>query len=404
MFAHDVNADGAMDLVVISEDHIGAYACTGRTMWARKVNIRLFDYLHHPSAIAGDMDGDGEAEVAYFTADDQLEILDGKTGAVEKTIPVQGKPVAMAIANLRGLGDRDILLQYSQTDLKAIRADDGTTLWETDEYRGIEHSPLRQADLDGDGLDEVAGASIIDHDGAKMNRWDLGGVYRAADSIVIADIVPGFPLEVALAEQRGAASHTDVVNHEGIVFRALNPWNWEDPDKLAVGDFDPRRPGLEIFNRSSGGDGTAPRGNEEPYSDEEAPWVLDADGTLICKYYVNDTKPPWWTGHGLEEICRIDWDGDDEDEIVGKERHRNGAGAIVDPITGKFKNTFRARAARIYAADVLGDYREEVIVLDEEGSVKVFWNDEANGNRPKARYWTQPHYRRQKQNWNYYSP
>ena len=36
--------------------------------------------------------------------------------------------------------------------------------------------------------------------------------------------------------------------------------------------------------------------------------------------------------------------------------------------------------------------------------VKIFWNDKANQGGTKARYWTQQHYRRQKQNWNYYSP
>ena len=132
--------------------------------------------------------------------------------------------------------------------------------------------------------------------------------------------------------------------------------------------------------------------------------MLDARGELIRKYYFSDYKPQWWTGHGLEEISRIDWDGDATDEIVGKERHTNGAGAIVDPITGEFKKIFPAKAVRIYAADILGDYREEVIIVDESGYVKVFWNDEANKNPPKPRYWTEQHYRRQKQNWSYYSP
>lgn len=277
-------------------------------------------------------------------------------------------------------------------------------LWDTEEYRGIEHSPLRQADLDGDGRDEVAGATIIDHDGKKMNPWDLGDVYLNMDSFVIADIVPGGPLEIALAEQRGAASHTDVVNPERIVFRSLNPWNWEDPDKLAVGDFDPARPGLEIFNRSSGGDGSAPRGDEEPFQYEEAPWVIDAQGQLLTKYYVNDKKPDWWTGHGLEEICRIDWDGDATDELVGKERHKSGAVAIFEALSGTFRAIFPAQAVRVYAADLFGDSREEVVIVDERGTLRIIANAEDNPNPPKPSPWSQQHYQRQKQNWNYYSP
>lgn len=402
LFVHDLNGDGLFDFVVTSEKHIGAYAHDGSALWVKSLDIKLWPYYHHPSAIAGDMDGDGKQEVAFLTSTG-ITIVDAATGVEEKALPC-GQANAMAIANLRGLGDRDAILQYSQTELRAIRLDDGSQLWQTDEYRGIEHSPLRQADLDGDGLDEVAGASIIDHDGTRMNSWDLGDTYRHMDSIVIADIVPGYPLEVALAEQRGARSHTVVVNPDRIVFRSLNPWNWEDPDKLAVGDFDPARPGLEAFNRSSGGDGTCPRGKEEPYKHEEGPWVLDAEGNLIAKYYLNDKKPPWWTGHGLEEICRIDWDGDGVDEIVGKERHKNGAGAIVNPMTGDFKEIFPGKATSIYAADIQGDYREEVITIDEDGYVKVFWNEAPNNNAPRPKYWMQQPYRRQKQNWNYYSP
>jgi hypothetical protein len=401
LFVHDLNSDGLFDFVITSDGHIGAYDSNGTKLWIRKCDIRLWDYSHHPSALAGDMDGDGAEEIAYLTSD-KIKIIDAATGTDEKTLPC-GEVKAMAIANLRGKGDRDVILQYSQTRIKAISLEDGSELWQSDEYRGIEHSPLRIADIDGDGLDEVAGASIIDHDGKRMNRWDLGKVYVSADSLVIADVVPGYPLEVVLAEQRGAHSHTDVVNPKKILFRSLNPWNWEDPDKLAVGDFDSNRAGLEIFNRSSGGDGTCPRGREEPFGSEECPWVIDSAGEPICKYYVNDNKPAWWTGHGLEEICRIDWDGDNEDEIVAKERHKNGAGAIVNPITGEFKKIFAGKAARIYAADIQGDSREEVIMLDESGVVKIFWNSNVNSNPPKPRYWKQQHYRRQKQNWNYYS-
>ncbi len=402
LFVHDLNGDGLFDFVVTSDNHIGAYDHNGNKLWVKNVNIKLWDFLHHPSAIAGDMDMDGKEEIAYLVGK-EIIIIDAATGAEEKKLPC-GKAEAMAIANLRRKGDTEVILQYSQTVIKAIRLDDGGQLWQSDEFRGIEHSPLRLADLDGDGLDEVAGTNIIDHDGRKMNSWDLQGVYLAADSIVIADIVPGYPLEVALAEQRGGDSHTDVVNSEKIVFRSLNPWNWEDPDKLAVGDFDSSRVGLEIFNRSSGGDGTCPRGKQEPFEDEVCPWVIDSAGETISKYYINDKKPSWWIGRGLEEICRIDWDGDAEDEIVAKERHINGAGAIINPITGEFKEIFPGKAVRIYAADIQGDYREEVIMIDEVGSVKVFWNRNVNNNPAKPRYWRQQHYRRQKQNWNYYSP
>ena len=132
--------------------------------------------------------------------------------------------------------------------------------------------------------------------------------------------------------------------------------------------------------------------------------MLDASGNLIAKYYLNDHKPAWWTGHGLEEICRIDWYGDGKDYLVGKERHKNGAGTIVDALTGEFKIIFPGEAVRIYAADVIGDAREEVLTIDQRGVIKIFWNNLQPGSKTALSYWTFQHYRRQKQNWNYYSP
>ncbi|MFC1692170.1 hypothetical protein ACFL1R_01540 [Candidatus Latescibacterota bacterium] len=406
IFVYDVDGDANFDYIITSQDFIGVYNHTGKKLWVKEVPIKLFHYIHHPSVIAGDLDGDNEAELAFLietSKANEIQILDARSGKKEKIIPVKGFPIAIAIANLRGKGDRDILLQYDRTTISAFAADDEILLWETKDYLSIEHSPLRQADIDGDGMDEVAGANFVDHDGTTMNNWDLGGAWRNIDSMVIADIIPGYPLEVALAEQRGEHSHTVVVNPDMIVFRSLNPWNWEDPDKLAVGNFHPD-PGLEIFNRSSGGDGTCPRKSEEPYRFEEGPWLLDSTGELICKYYINDKKPSWWTGHGIEEICRIDWDGDRYDEIVAKERHTQGAGAIIDPVSGLFRVIFLGKSVRIYAADVTGDFREEVVIIDMEGIVKVYKNKDTLRYPEKPSYWTKQHYCRQKQNWDYYSP
>lgn len=404
LFAHELNGDGKLDLVITSEGHVGAYDHSGKLLWVKEIPLYLFEYTHHPSAVAGDLDGDGQQEVAVLTTAKELVVLDGRTGELEKTLKGLGEPIAFAVANLRGLGDQYLILQYDLTHLRAVKAEDGSTLWETNEYRAIEHSPLRQADLDGDGLDEVAGATLIDHDGKRMHEWELETRHESMDSIVIADVIPGGPLEVAMAEQRGANSRTVLMNHEEILWCQLNPWNWEDPDKLAIGDFDPGRPGLEVFNRSSGGDGVAPRGREEPYRYEEAPWVFDSAGQLLARYYINDSKPAWWTGHGIEEISRIDWDGDERDELAAQERHKSGAGAILDALTGRFEVIFPARSVRLYAVDFEGDSREEVIILDEAGVVRILSNANLNPHPVKPSPWTRSEYRRQKQNWNYYSP
>ncbi|MBD3173781.1 MAG: hypothetical protein GF320_01265 [Armatimonadia bacterium] len=404
LFAHDLDGDGELDFVFTGPGFIAAYDKDGNRLWHRDAAIVLFPYTHHPSAIAGDMDGDGQQEVGYLDEDDEVKIVDGATGEPDWSFDPPGQPRALVLMNARGEGDRDILLQMDQTHLMVVDAQSGRPVWGTQEYRGIEHSPAKVADLDGDGRDEVAGAVIIDDDSGVLSPWDPGDRYRSMDSLAIADVIPGLPLEVVMAEQLGADSHTVVLSPDELVWSALNPWDWEDPDKVVVGDFDPGRPGLEIFNRSSGGDGTAKRGNEEPYSNELAPWVLDSSGELISKYHLLDKAPEGWTGHGIEEIFPIDWDGSGRQLIAGTERHTLGRSAIIEPITGEFVEVFDTAATRLYVVDLEGDAREEVVAVDEDGTVHVFGNPDPSAAPGAPSPWTLEHYRRGKQNWNYYSP
>ena len=208
LFVHDLDGDGLMDFVVTSDSAVGAYDHHGTRLWVVETGVYTageYPGLHHPGAIAGDMDGDGLQEVAWLTAAQELPIVDATTGSEQGRLNLPGAQ-AVAIANLRGEGDRDAIVQYSQTEIAGVRLDTGETLWETGEYISVEHSPVRQADLDGDGLDEVAGLTFIDHDGTLMSQWnlsDLGTNLWSVDSVAIADVVPGGPLEAALAEQGG---------------------------------------------------------------------------------------------------------------------------------------------------------------------------------------------------------
>jgi hypothetical protein len=404
LFVHDLDGDGLLDFVLTSDTHVSAYDHWGVKLWAEPVGIKTsgnYPGAHHPGAIAGDMDGDGAQEVAYLTAGDVLRILDGVTGVEEASHSFPGAE-AVAIANLRGLGDRDAILQYSQTELRAVRLDTFAELWHTTDYVCTEHMMLRQADLDGDGLDEVAGLTFIDDDGTLMSQWDLaadrGTHLWSVDSIVIADVFPGGPLEAVVAEQ-GGNNEAIAMNHEQVLFGTNNPDNpccavageclERDCDKLAVGDFLPASAGLETFCRSACG---------------RAPWLIDATGQIVAQWVVDDTKPASWHTDGIEEVCSIDWDGDEQRELVLTERHTDGNGAIVNASTGEFRVVFTAQAARIYAVDLAGDPREEVVILDVSGEIRVFWNADPSAGASVTRPWSLQHYRRQKQNWGYYSP
>ena len=79
--------------------------------------------------------------------------------------------------------------------------------------------------------------------------------------------------------------------------------------------------------------------------------------------------------------------------------------AIIDAMTGHFVRWWEEQANRIHVADVSGDYREEIIVINTAlGEIHIYWNDAENINPPRNRYWRLNYYKRQKENYNYYSP
>ena len=409
MIAHDVDNDGRMDLVLGTQYAVGAYAHDGRTLWVvtpgvyRAAEWESLAGGKRPGVMAGDMDGDGRQEVAYVSRSGTLRILDGETGVEKRRLSVGEAQVAI-IANIRGLGDQDAVLQADQTTLTAIRLDTGEQLWTTREFRGIDKRPARAADLDGDGKDEFVGSNIIGTDGRVAHSWDLirdrpGFWWHDIDSVAIGDIIPGGKLEAAIAEQGG---HNEVIvfNQDAIQWGRFNAANRccqitkgkecieIDPDKVALGDF-AGDAALEIFAPSACG---------------RAPWVLDSTGQVVASWIVDEVKPADWTIDGIEDIFGIDWFGDGHQRLLAKERFLDdGDIAIIDAMTGQFQRRYRVNVVRVYAADVSGDYREEAIALDQDGTLKIFW-EESPAPLKRTGYWSRQYYRRQKQNWNHYCP
>jgi hypothetical protein len=131
--------------------------------------------------------------------------------------------------------------------------------------------------------------------------------------------------------------------------------------------------------------------------------VFDAQGQLIADYEMDDVAPKAWTLEGVEVIFTIDWTGEPRQLAAAKERHKSGDVAIFDPISGQFLHRFKEKADRLYVADVSGDWREELIVLNSN-QLHVYRNEELNPNPKRSRLWIQNYYRRSKMTWNYYNP
>ncbi len=203
LFACELDGDGQIDFLVTSPGAIGAYSHNGELLWLKHDDIRLsrsanggsgYPGSQAPGAIYGDQDGDGAPDVAYLTNQGKLIIRRGSTGKLQRSFEFPGGQ-GLAIANLRGKGDQDAIIQYSQSELRAINLVTGKTLWHTKDWFGIEHSLVRTADVDGDGRDEVLGPILLDAKGHRLGSWDLKRDrrthLRSLDSLAIGDIIPG---------------------------------------------------------------------------------------------------------------------------------------------------------------------------------------------------------------------
>lgn len=186
------------------------------------------------------------------------------------------------------------------------------------------------ADVDGDGYDEIIyGSALIDHDGRLIYRKGLGH----GDAMHVSDLNPDNPgLE-------GWFVHEDKSLPYGYELRDLRTGKIlfgmdmdKDNGRGLAADIDPRHRGFEMWS--------------------SAPGVFDCKGNKI-----SDVKP--------SVNFRIYWDGDLQDELldgsVCSKWNGNGTDELI-----KFQgySCNGTKATPCLSADILGDWREEVILQD----------------------------------------
>lgn len=415
LVAADLDGDEQKDFVVTGAGYVAAFGAAGERLWLREVDLQITSQaesdglpgLHAPGVQIADSDGDGATEVLFLTRGGFLIVVDGASGTLKQEVQLPSPPAGaerwehLVIANFRGLGDRDLLLQATNADghrmgrflaayaLELLRLDDGegALLWARDDFLALAHGGARIADLDGDGRHEVLGGDLIGPDGERRFRVPVGSGAHL-DSLFVADVLPDVPgLEVVTLEEN-AGERVFLYGQEGVIWET--EFKHQEPQNAAVGDFDPDLPGLEIWCRSR-------------YDRDQRPFVFDANGQLIADYEMSAVAPKGWTVSGVEEIVAIDWTGGHKQLAAAKERHRAGDVAIFDPLTGTFVLRLDEQAGRLYVADVTGDWREEII-LWRDGQLRVYENPAPNPRPDQPRLWEIDHYRRSKITWNYYSP
>ena len=406
----DVNADGALDYLVTIRGHLAVYADDGRRLWTKQTDLVVggssenkgLPGHHGPGVAAGDVDGDGKCEVLFLTKDQVLHIVDGATGDEQATakppVPDGAERWELAmLADFRGTGtDGDLLLQatngsgyrtgrYLAAYSIAALLEAGPPLWTTDGFISCAHNGARLADLDGDGRDEVLGATILSPGGELLARAaEFGG---HIDSVFTADVRPDLPgLEVVLLEE--GSNYVQLVGLAGPIWRS--EFRRQEPQNAALGRFQAGSEALFIWCRSR-------------YGEHQKPFVFDAAGQKVFDYAMDDVAPQGWTSSGVEVIHTIDWTGARQQLACAKERHRRGDVCVFEPLTGKFVQRIAEEADRLYVADVRGDWREEIIVRNG-AQLHIYQNPAPNPRPDQPRLWANRNYRRLKQCHNYYSP
>ena len=208
---------------------------------------------------------------------------------------------------------------------------------------------LAVGDVDGDGCDEITyGSAAINHDGNLLYSTGLGH----GDALHLSDLDPDRPgVEVFMVhEERPYGSDYRDARTGEILYRTLDR---DDTGRGVAADIDGRHRGFEM-------------------------WSLDSKEVRDCHGKVIADDPSQMPAMNF----RIYWDGDLQDELLANGRRPhfapylqkwNGKNAVPLPLSngkhlcemGHSVSNNWTKATPNLQADILGDWREEVIYWDE---------------------------------------
>lgn len=436
----DLTGDGRYELVVHQLDrprdnsHSGvtgrplleAYTLEGELLWRIDLGVNIREGEHYTQFMVYDLDGDGLAEVACKTADgtvdgtgavigdaaqdyrildsddrrygrvldgpEYLTVFDGRTGAAVSTVDyVPGREPIDGWGGIGGNGGNDaygnrcdrflacvayldgqrpslVMCRgvYGRTVMVAWDFRDGTLRqrWtfdsgvayppydEASPYSGMGGHSLAVADVDQDGRDEIVyQAMALDDDGTGLYSTGL----RHGDVVHVTDVDPSHPGQEVFSVQENEG-RTVRFQTPGAVLRAAGSGKflWSHSPGIDVGgglvaDIDPRHEGLEVWGGPGG--------------------LRTARGETIGRAPRGSRFAIWWDGDLLRELVRgaavVKWDWESQRSFPLLE-----TGDATAP-----------RGPNL-VADVLGDWREELLLVGPDGkSLRLYTTNHPTAHR-----------------------
>jgi len=354
-----------------------AWTPEGKLLWRYDLGWAIERGIWYSPYLVFDLDGDGKAEVAAKTGEgdprdpegrvtkgpEYLTILDGLTGKVRAQTDWPPRSLFKGSRAYNYASRNQLGVAYLDGKTPALIVERGTyniivvvayefrngrlgRLWrwcndkEPRKYWGQGAHWMHCADLDADGRDEVLiGSAAIDHDGKSLWATGLGH----PDHCYVGEIDPSRPgLEVYYGlETRQKKNGMCLVDaRTGAIL-----WGYPGPTRHVhshgmCSDIDPRHPGAECFSTDT-----------DPQKKPAWSRLWSARGEVLSK------EMTW----GFGPLVAY-WDADPQREIVFRGRIQDYRGATHPP---------RLEGRVVAVADILGDWREEIIT-SVPGELRIY--------------------------------
>jgi rhamnogalacturonan endolyase len=386
----DLDGDGRMDFV-IKQPHdnidpwykywkrspdtytLEAYRANGEFMWRYDMGWAIERGIWYSPYVVWDFDGDGRAEVAVKSGvgdprdaegkvrsgKEHLTILDGLTGKSRTQIDwpdrkqfTGSRAYNYASRNQLGVAYLDgktpcLIVERGTYNLIIVTAYEFHAgklreLWtwtnknKPRKYWGQGAHWLHAADVDGDGRDEIViGSAVIDDNGASLWTTGLGH----PDHCYVGDLNPKRPgLEIYYGiEPRRSSNAMCMV--DAATGRLL--WGHDKPtthihSSGLVSDIDPTHPGAECYS------------GERDLKDKR--WLRNSAGKVLAMKDLGGLAPR-----------AAYWDADPQRELIRGGRIEKYNGLKLARLPGRLVAT----------ADIVGDWREELIV-SVSGEIRIY--------------------------------